>query len=215
MFIGVPTDNVMVIESTWSRPREIVDAFLQYPAANVGDAMDRFGLMHSSIAARTPGAHCVGPALTVHTREGDNLAVHRALDDAVPGDVLVVNGFGDLTRAVFGDLLAEVCLARGVAGVVIDGAVRDVAAIGDLGLPLWARAVTPAGPTKTGPGRIGGRVACGGVVVEPGDLVVADTDGVAVVPQHACRDVLGRLEQIEATESAFRERVRATVAVPR
>jgi regulator of RNase E activity RraA len=210
MFIDLATDSCVIADIDWPRPAaELVAAYAAYPAANVGDALSRLGLMEPEIVPRTPDAHCVGPALTVLTREGDNLAIHRALDDACPGDVLVVNAFGESSRAVFGDLLAEVCLAHEVAGVVIDGAVRDVGAIAELGLPVWAKGVTPAGPSKHGPGQIGTVIACGRVVVAPGDLIVADSDGVAVVPGAACETVLGELERIARTEDAFRERVSA------
>lgn len=208
MFIDAPTGSCAIAETDWPRPAaELIEAFGAYPAANVGDALGRLGLMEPAIAARTPAAHCAGPALTVLTREGDNLAIHRALDDARPGDVLVVNALGESSRAVFGDLLAEVCLAHGLAGVVIDGAVRDVDAIAAIGLPVWAKGVTPAGPSKHGPGQIGVTIACGRVVVAPGDLIVADGDGVAVVPGASADAVLTELERIARTEDAFRERV--------
>lgn len=210
MFVDAPTDSCVIADMDWPRPeRELIASFGVYPAANVGDALSRLGLMEPAITARTPQAGCVGPALTVLTREGDNLAIHRALDDARPGDVLVVNALGESSRAVFGDLLAEVCLAHEVAGVVIDGAVRDAAAIAALGLPVWARGVTPAGPSKHGPGHIGVPIACGRVVVNPGDLIVADGDGVAVVPRQACASVLDDLGRIARTEDRFREQVAA------
>jgi regulator of RNase E activity RraA len=209
MFIDVPTGNCSV--ETWRRASaQTAAAFRSFPTANVGDAQDRFGLVHSAIRAQSAGARCVGSALTVLTREGDNLAIHRALDEAQPGDVLVVNGLGDETRALFGDLLAEVCLVRGVTGVVLDGVTRDVEAIAGLGLPVWARGSTAAGPTKTGPGRIGVPVAIGGVVVDPGDIVVGDGDGVAVVPRDRARETLNRLTGIETFEDELRERIRAT-----
>lgn len=211
MFIDAAADNCRIVLPTWERvDPSVIDKFAAFPAANVGDAMDRFGLMISSIKLRTPSARCVGSALPVLTREGDNLAVHRALDEAEPGDVLVVNGLGDDRRAVFGDLLAEICLVRGVSGVVVDGAVRDVEAIAQLGLPVWASAVTPAGPTKNGPGVIGGPIACGGIVVHPGDIVVADFDGVAIVSRADCQAVLARLRAIDLSEAAFRSRVHET-----
>lgn len=211
MFIEAVTDSCR-IASRWPRPdAETVAALGRFPAANIGDAQDRLGLVHSGIAARWPGARCAGPALPVLTREGDNLAIHRALDEAEPGDVLVVNGFGETSRAVFGDLLAEICLARGIAGVVLDAASRDVGAIAELGLPLWARANSPAGPTKTGPGTIGYPVAIGGVVVHPGDVLIADDDGVAVVEQSRTEAVLQRLEGIERFEAGLRQRIKESV----
>ncbi|WP_263422296.1 methyltransferase [Arthrobacter sp. StoSoilA2] len=172
--------------------------------------MDRLNLMDMGITSQWNGAKCVGPALTVLTKEGDNLAIHRALDDARPGDILVINALGGTTRAVFGDLLAEICLAAGIAGVVIDGLTRDRAGIRDLGLPLWARGVSPAGPAKTGPGAVHIPVACGGVVVNPGDLITADDDGIAVVRPERAEAVLERLKQIDSLETALRFKIRGS-----
>lgn len=212
MYIDVMADNCQLVATAWSRPRpDQIAAFRSTPAASVGDAMDRFGLMRPGIAAQWPGARCVGPAFPVLTREGDNLAIHRGLDEIRSGDVLVVNGYGTSTRAVFGDLLAEICVQKGVAGVVVDGAVRDVEAIAELGLPVWATARTPAGPTKNGPGLIGAAIACGGLVVAPGDLVVADGDGIAVVPRARIDAVRDRLVEIGRFESRLRTEIRADI----
>lgn len=211
MFIDAEADNCRVAPA-WPRPDpEILAAFHGFPTASIGDSQDRLGLVHSAIRAQWRGARCVGAALPVLTREGDNLAIHRALDEAHPGDVLVVNGFGETSRAVFGDLLAEICLARGVRGVVLDGATRDLEAIAELGLPVWARAGTPAGPTKTGPGVIGETVAIGGAVVDPGDIVVADGDGVAVIANDNAASVLDRLSAIERFEDSLRQQIREGV----
>ena len=210
MFIDAAADNCHVA-TTRARPdAALVAALARYPSANVGDAMGRFGLLRSEISALSDDSRCAGPAVPVLTREGDNLAVHRALDEVQPGDVLVVNGFGDGNRAIFGDILGEVCVRRGVAGVVIDGAVRDCLAIRRLGLPVWAVAVSPMGPTKDGPGVIGEPIACGGVVVSQGDVIVADADGVAVVPSGTVAQVLSRLTDIEGAEERLKQRIRST-----
>jgi RraA family protein len=163
-------------------PDALVERFRQVPAAMVGDALERLWVLEGDIRSMWPGATCAGPALPVYTRAGDNLAVHRALDIARPGDVLVVNGQGDTTRALLGGLLARRAQELGLAGIVVDGAVRDVDEIEAVGLPVFARASTPAGPYKNGPAEIGLPVACGGVVCSPGDIVCGDADGVAVVP---------------------------------
>jgi regulator of RNase E activity RraA len=211
MLLDLPADNCRVLADDWPRPDVgVTSAFQRFPVANIGDAMDRFGLMSPVIVAQWPGARCAGPAFPILTREGDNLAIHRSLPLVRPGDVLVINGLGADTRALFGDLLAEACLAGGVAGVVIDGAVRDADAIGELGLPLWAKARTPAGPTKNGPGAIGGTISCGGLVVAPGDLVIGDGDGVAVVPRDLVRPTLDRLAEIEEFEAGRRAHIRST-----
>ena len=120
-------------------------------------------------------------ARTVWTRSGDNLYIHHMLDQAQPGDVIVVNGHGDLTRALIGDLIGLRARTLGIAGFVIDGAVRDAEGLGELGMPVFASGVTPAGPYKHGPGRLDVPVAIGGVVVQPGDIVIGDSDGVVVV----------------------------------
>ncbi|MGX5717539.1 RraA family protein [Arthrobacter sp. MAHUQ-56] len=207
MFIDAPTTSITVATRPETSLAAVPD-FQKFPVANVGDALDRLNLMDTGIRTQWTGGVCVGPALTVLTREGDNLAIHRALDDAQPGDVLVINALGGTTRAVFGDLLAEVCLAVGIAGVIIDGLTRDRATIEALGLPLWSRGVSPAGPAKFGPGAVSTPIACGGVVVRPGDLVVADDDGVAVVPAERTDEILYRLQKIDQFEEQFRARVR-------
>lgn len=170
-------------EPTWSRPsaRQLA-AYRALPAAIVGDALDRMPVLDAGIAHLAGPSALVGPALTVLTRPGDNLAIYHALARAVAGDVLVVAGRGCTTRALLGDLLAQLLIERGVAGVVIDGAVRDVGGLTELGLPTFARGACAAGPFKHGPGRVGVPVAVGGVVVQPGDLMVCDRDGVVVVP---------------------------------
>lgn len=214
MFISAPTTSIAVNFRKPEGHLGAVEGLKRYPSANVGDAMDRLNLMNSDIATQWANGRCVGPALTVLTKDGDNLAIHRALDDAAPGDILVVNALGGTSRAVFGDLLAEICLAAGIAGVVIDGLTRDRASIQELGLPVWARGVSPAGPAKSGPGAVNIPVACGGVVVNPGDLISADDDGVAVIPAASLESVLTRLHAIEKLEDELRTRIRNSVANP-
>lgn len=177
------------------------------PAANIGDAMDRLGALDSHIQAIWPGARVAGPALTVWTREGDNAAIHEALGIARPGDVIVVNGGGDEGRALLGELIGGRAKAAGVAGFVLDGAARDAADLGEIGMPVFARACTPAGPYKNGPGRIGVTVAVGGVAVSPGDVVVGDGDGVVVVP-------LADLERVVlAAEAVFEDEGRRRAVI--
>jgi RraA family protein len=183
MTLGTTADSVHVWQAHDRPPRSLVERFRGVPVATVGDAQERLWVLDGAINAMWPGAACVGPALTVYTRAGDNLAVHRALDLLEPGDVLVVNGQGDTTRALLGGLIAARAVQAGAAGIVVDGAVRDVDDIASVGLPVFARASTPAGPYKHGPAEVGAPVACGGVVCAPGDIVCGDADGVAVVPQ--------------------------------
>lgn len=172
------------------------------------DSMDRLGSPDAGISPIWPGARLVGPALTVLTAAGDNRIIHSALDAVEPGEVLVINGFGDSTRALIGDLIAERALSLGVAGFVIDGCVRDADAIRELGMPVFARGVTPAGPYKNGPGQIGGPIAIGGVSVATGDVVVADADGVAFIPRDRLAVVAGLAERKLVDEAAKRAQIR-------
>ena len=185
-------------------PADLVARYASVPAANVGDAQERFGIA-VGLGPVWAGARLAGRARTVWTRSGDNLYLHRALDVAEPGDVIVVNGHGDLSRALMGDLIGVRAQRLGVAGFVIDGAVRDAEALGELGLPVFACGVTPAGPYKHGPGRLDVPVAIGGVVVHPGDIIVADADGVVVVPFETAEATLVAAEEIERNEQAKRE----------
>ncbi|MCV7287670.1 RraA family protein [Mycolicibacterium wolinskyi] len=188
---------------------ELLERFAKLPTANVADAMDRLGALDSRIKPVWNGATIAGPAYTVWTRAGDNKLLHEALRLAGPGDVLVVNGEGDETRALIGELMAERAKASGIAGFVIDGAVRDAETIGEIEVPVFARAVTPAGPFKHGPGRLGCTVAVGGVAVAPGDIVLGDSDGVVIVPQAEAEKVLERAEAKFEDETARRADIKA------
>lgn len=180
-------------------------------ASAIVDSMERLGSPDAGISPTWAGARLVGPALTVLTAAGDNRIVHSALDVVQSGEVIVLNGFGDTTRALIGDLIAERALSLGVAGFVIDGCVRDVDAIRELGLPVFARGVTPAGPYKNGPGAIGSAVAIGGVAVLTGDVVVADADGVVFIPRAQLDTVVDLAEQKLASEAQKRASIRASV----
>lgn len=209
MFIAAATDSVF-IASSWDRTAAAETRRLgEVPAAIVGDALRRMTVMDGGIRLFTERAALVGNALTVDVRSGDNLAVHRALDEAGPGDVLVVNGHGDMTRALIGDLIGEIMVNAGVVGAVVDGAVRDVQALSEMGLAVYARAVTPAGPFKNGPGAVGVPVAVGGMVVAAGDVLVGDADGVVVVPRHRVTEVVNAVGEIGEKEEALRRRILA------
>ncbi|MCV7173724.1 RraA family protein [Mycobacterium manitobense] len=188
---------------------EMLERFAQLPAANVGDAMDRLGALDARIKPVWPGATIIGPAFTVWTRAGDNKLLHEAMRMAAPGDVLIVNGQGDESRALLGELMAERAKVLGLAGFVVDGAVRDADIIGEIELPVFARAVTPAGPYKYGPGRLGSVIAVGGVAVAPGDIVLGDADGVVIVPQQDAEHVLKAAEAKFADETARRAEIKA------
>jgi RraA family protein len=198
--------SVLVAPRHMRPPKGVVERFRGVPACTVADAQERLWVLDGGIGPMWPGAACVGPALPVYTRAGDNLAVHHALDLAEPGDVLVVNGQGDTTRALVGELIAARAFHVGMAGIVVDGAVRDVDALAAIGMPIFARAATPAGPYKHGPAEIGYPVACGGVVFAPGDIVCGDADGVVVVPQARVPEVAERVDVVAQHERELARR---------
>lgn len=173
-------------------PAEIVTAFSQFATPDISDLLNRLYAIDSEIQCLSGGPVC-GLACTVRTFPGDNLMVHKSLDVAHPGDVVVVGASGGRSSAVCGDLVATKAKHRGIAGFVIDGLVRDLPGIHPLGFPMYARGTTPTGPLHRGPGEINFPVACGGVVVNPGDIIVADEAGIVVVPQQVAHDLLDRL----------------------
>ncbi|AFR06268.1 NAD(P)-binding domain-containing protein [Nocardiopsis alba] len=186
----------------------LIDAYATIPTAAIGDARDRLGFLSSRIRPVWAGARLSGRALTVRTRPGDNRALHEALTVARPGDVLVVDGGGDDSRALLGELIAERAINKGVRGMVIDGAVRDADELRELGFPVWSAAISPAGPYKDGPGHIGRTIAVGGAVCSPGDIVVADGDGVFVVPRLEAERTLVAARLVLADEAERREAIR-------
>ena len=212
MFINVSTDTIQVA-ARWERASlSEIEAIAQYPVALIGDVQKRMGMMTAAIRPATKHAKFFGTILPILGREGDNLAIHRALDEAQPGDVLVINGNSEVNRAVFGDLLGEICLSRKVSAVVIDGAVRDVEELENMGLPVFARGINPAGPSKTGPGTVGLPVACGNVVCNPGDAIIGDRDGIIVVERKNLRPYLDALATQDNFENQLRDKIRATAA---
>ncbi len=161
---------------------ELVERFRRLPVANVSDVMMRLTAGGARLRPMHDGTVMAGVALTVKTRPGDNLFVHKALDMAQPGDVVVVDAGGDLTNAIIGELMSGYAASRGLAGIVINGAVRDAAVLRAAAFPVYAAGVTHRGPYKDGPGRINVPVSLDGMVVTPGDIVIGDADGVLCVP---------------------------------
>ncbi|AMO93163.1 demethylmenaquinone methyltransferase family protein [Collimonas fungivorans] len=181
---------------------ELVDDAAQYPSSILADVAGRRGTLSSRIAPLSPTMRIAGPALTVEVRPGDNLMIHAAMAIAKPGDVLVIDGKGDETCALMGEIMISQCQAIGVAGVVIFGSVRDTEAIRDLGFPVYAVGANPNGPTKLVPGRVNWTVSVGGTAVNPGDLIVADADGVVVVEREKVASLLPLAKQKVDDETA-------------
>jgi len=198
--------NVIVREFTRPDP-QIVRSFEGIPTGVVSDAMGRAGSMIAEIKPVWPRAKIVGPALTVRTFPADSLMIHKAVTLAQRGDVLVINAGGYRDTAVFGDLLGYSCKVHGLAGVVIDGASRDAEGMAAIGFPVFARAVLPMGPFTDSPGSINVPISCGGVAVRPGDIIVADGDGVVVVPKDEATAVLSRAQGSAAKEEHLRGRL--------
>lgn len=193
----------------------LVEAFRSLPVAAIGDAMSRnvgaIGLKRYH--ARLDTVLC-GPALTVRVRPGDNLMIHKALAMASPGDVLVIDGGGDVTQALMGGLMRTTCLTRQLGGLVIDGAVRDLVEWAEEGMPIFAKGHTHRGPSKDGPGEINVPVACAGLAVQPGDLIVGDADGVIAVPSADVERVLGLTRTHLEKEEKIREGNRSGTTDP-
>lgn len=179
----------------------IVDQAAKYPSSIFADVAGRRGALHGRIAPLSPTMRVAGPAVTVEVRPGDNLMIHAALAIAKPGDVIVVDGKGDLSSALMGEIMCQQAAALGIAGVVIDGAVRDSEAIRELGFPMYAAGLNPNGPTKCVPGRVNHPVSIGGVTVNPGDLVIGDADGITVIERDKAAAMLPLAAEKVAAET--------------
>jgi 4-hydroxy-4-methyl-2-oxoglutarate aldolase len=178
---------------------EIIGRYRGLASSNVADAMGRFGFMDEGMRSRSGFPLC-GPAVTVQCRPADNLMVHKALQLAAPGDIVIVATCGNTTSAVFGELMCHTAAAAKLGGIVVDGAIRDVDGITRLGMPAFSRTVCPGSCDKDGPGEINVPVSCGGTVVSPGDIVVGDADGIAVVPRANAAEVLELVAQLMERE---------------
>ena len=194
------------IRTDWERPDpNVVSALGAFDAPAVSDQMNRLYTMAMDVRHLThPDLHILGPACTVKCYPGDNLMVHKSLDIAQPGDVVVVDASTSMLTAVCGDLISTKARHRGIAGFVIDGLIRDIEAIEALGdFPVFARGITPIGPLHRGPGEIGHAIAAGGIVVNPGDIITGDQNGVVVVPRGLAEELLNRLRTKAENEADY------------
>lgn len=172
--------------------KELLEEFSHIPAANIADTMGRSCAMNPRIKLLSGAKGIVaGPALTVKGRGGDNLFIHQALDMCLPGDIIVVSNDEDDTRSLMGEVMFTYAMyQRKLGGLILDGPVRDLDALREMPLPVYATGTTPGGPHKEGPGEINVPIACGGISVNPGDIIVADTDGIIVIPLKDAPEVL-------------------------
>lgn len=186
-----------------------VDDFARYPTGNLCNANPAVLALSARIKPLIPGRRIAGRARTARIVPGQNAAIHRAVRDAEPGDVLVVDGAGSERFGPFGDLLAESCLTRGLAGGVFDCTIRDSADIAALGFQVFSCGFHPEATAKTDPGETGIVVTVGGVRVEPGDVVVGDDDGVVIVPASVASEVLIQVAEVAQREQEIRRRILA------
>ena len=187
----------------------IAKEFLTLPVANVSDSMWRLTASGSRLRPMHKSGQMAGPALTVKSRPGDNLMLHKAIDMAEPGDIIVCDAGGDLTNSLMGELMLAHAIKRGVGGFVLDGAVRDVEAFLEVNLPVFAAGVSHRGPYKDGPGEINVSVAIDGMVIEPGDLVIGDWDGVLSIPLDDVESILKKTNEKQAAEAVDMAKIEA------
>ena len=180
---------------------DLARQFLDVPVANVSDCMSRMTAGGARLRPMHGGGRMAGPALTVKTRPGDNLMVHKALQLAVPGDVIVVDAGGDLTNAIIGEIMVGDAVLRQLGGIVVNGAIRDAGALRAGDFPVFAAGVTHRGPYKDGPGEINVPIAIDGMVIEPGDLIIGDDDGLLCVPYAETQALLDAANHKQAIEA--------------
>jgi len=198
------------IKLDFTRPDPaLMEQFRDFATPDISDLLNRLYAMDPGIQCLTGGHHRLcGPACTVKVFPGDNLMVHKALDVAQPGDIIVVDAGGSTSNAVLGDLVSTKAKHRQIAGFVVDGLIRDLPSIRPLDFPIFARGTTPIGPLHRGPGEINCPICCGGIVVNPGDLIVADVAGIIVVPLEIAAELLQRLQLHHETNMAYVDAVR-------
>ncbi|MEE3258779.1 MAG: RraA family protein [Candidatus Latescibacterota bacterium] len=189
-----------ILTRTRSVDARLVERFRSIPVANVSDTMARMTAGGARLRPMHASGAMAGPALTVKTRPGDNLMLHKAINLAVSGDVIVVDGGGDLTNSLMGEIMLSLAIKQGVAGFVVDGAIRDADAFVERNLPVYAAGVSHRGPYKDGPGEINVPVALDGMVIEPGDLMLGDADGTLCVPFAEAERICAGAEAKNATE---------------
>jgi regulator of RNase E activity RraA len=204
------------VHSPWRRPDEaLLAAFGSASSAQVADCMSRLGGMDAGIRPVWPSPRIIGGAITVWCHSGDNLMLHKALSLARPGDIVVMNTQGNVANSGFGELLATSAVKIGVRGVIVDGTVRDADALQAMQLPVYSRGLSPNGCNKDGAGEVGAIVACGGVAVRPGDVIIADRDGVTVVPLDDAADVAGlAIQQMEREQKRLSEIAKGVLVRP-
>ena len=188
-------NGLQILKRSRQASEQHIQAYRGIPVANISDSMARMSAAGARLRPMHRSGYLIGPALTVKARPGDNLMIHKALTMAQPGDVIVVDAGGDLNNALFGEIMVATAVKLGVAGVVLNGAVRDSEEIGRGSFPLYAAGVTHRGPYKDGPGEVNVPIAIDGMVIQPGDLMVGDGDGLLCIPYDNLDEVLAAVRK--------------------
>jgi len=189
-------------------PKSLIEEFRRFPTPHISDAMDRSGAMVSEVKPFFEKVKICGPAITVREMVGNNLMCHKAIYVAEVGDVIVIDARGHKDTSVWGAIMCLAAKMKGIEGVVIDGAVRDIMEIKDMRFPVFARAIAPNGSQKNWPGHINVPIQCGGVQVGPGDIVVGDDDGVVVVPLEEAENTLSKVKVVAEKDRKMVEEIR-------
>jgi 4-hydroxy-4-methyl-2-oxoglutarate aldolase len=184
-----------------------VNALKAFATGMISDCMGKTGQMNASIKPVYRGAKLAGTAVTVLCPVADNLTIHKAMEVAQPGDVLVVNAGGYPNAGLFGDVMSLAAKVKGLSGLVIDGGVRDIEGIAELGFPVFASAINPGGTVKKVLGTINLPISCGGISIKPGDIIIGDADGVVVIPREKATEVRTKASQALQQEEAFKKEI--------
>ncbi|MCA1033532.1 RraA family protein [Bacillus infantis] len=187
--------------------KEIIEQYRSVVTPHISDNLNRMHAIGAKLRPYHKKGKLIGTAVTVKTRPGDNLLVHKAIDIAEPGDVIVVDAGGDTTNAIVGEIMLRIAKRNGITGFIIDGAIRDTKAFAEGDFPVYAVGVTHRGPYKDGPGEINVPISIDGMCVNPGDLVIGDEDGIAVIPQENAEELLYKVKAQEVKESEIFESI--------
>jgi 4-hydroxy-4-methyl-2-oxoglutarate aldolase len=197
----------VVVRNIKRADAKAIETFEKLGASTTHEALGRYQLMKPYMRPVWAGASIAGPAVTILAQPGDNWMLHVAIEQCQPGDIVVLGCTADNTDGMIGDLIATSLKARGVKGVILDAGCRDVATLKEMGFPIWARAISSKGTVKATLGSVNIPVVCAGVYVEPGDVVVADDDGVVIVPKKLAVEVAAKAQKRSDDEGAKRTKL--------